>query len=359
MAIDYSIPATTILQQVLQNNGYTLAGIFLMITAFLIALAFMIARIFQSKKLESWAVNEAFQSLASAGILYFSVGILFMFGTLMGTFFIALSDQKPALPEVSYLMKEIQTACSNNQQGCTDIHLIGARAYLTSRLDKLQDIYDYVFYTYAISGSLGTFQANFPEKAKTPFMLGFASKIAEYVQSLLEYLFYGFFFIYMQLALLDFIKAYFVYGFTSGIALRAFPFTRSLGSFLIASALGLYFVYPFFLTLMLLMNYEDLNITPNQILNIAKNEYPGVYLNYYIERTLMHQQFYSGASAANTPSIEPSTIKELGSIIRFLLLTMILYPLVCFVITYTFIHQTAELMQANISDLGRGLVRLI
>jgi nitrate reductase NapE component len=245
------------------------------------------------------------------------------------------------------------------------LHILGARAYLLTRLDKLQNMYDWIYYTYAIAGTTGSFQRNFPEKTAKPPYSSFASKISEYVQSTLEYIFYGFLFIYIQLALLDLIKTYFVFAFASGVVLRAVPFTHAVGSFLIASAVGLYFIYPLFLTLLLLLNYDiSLDLQQSDIIGIAKQENPGLYLNYYIEKTLMHQQFYGTAAAAGEqPRSSFSSllngIDEIKNIVQFLMLTMILYPLIAFVITYTFIHQMAELMEANVADLGRGLVRIL
>ncbi len=359
-----TLPAINLLQQVLNNGGYVNAGILLLATTFVIALVYMASKIFQYKKAETWAVNEAFQCLATAGILYFSIGILLMFASLMSVFFISLADQMHAT-EVSAVFTNAQKACMTNTQGCSEVHILGARAYLLTRLDKLQNMYDWIYYTYAIAGTSGSFQRNFPEKTvKAPFS-SFASKISEYVQSTLEYIFYGYLFIYIQLALLDLIKTYFVFAFAGGVVLRAMPFTHSVGSFLIASAVGLYFIYPLFLTLLLLLNYNTtLDLQQSDIIGIAKQENPGLYLNYYIEKTLMHQQFYGTAAAANEqPRSSFSSllngIDEIKNIVQFLMLTMILYPLVAFVITYTFIHQIAELMDANVADLGRGLVRIL
>jgi len=44
---------------------------------------------------------------------------------------------------------------------------------------------------------------------------------------------------------------------------------------------------------------------------------------------------------------------------RTILLHMFLFPMIAFTATYTFIHAFAGFMQANVSELGRGLIRLV
>ncbi|MEM3364368.1 MAG: hypothetical protein QXS93_02550 [Candidatus Micrarchaeia archaeon] len=336
----------SVLQAVLANGAYTNAGILLVATATLLAIVYMASKFIQSKKVESWVSNEAFQCLATAGILYFSVGIMLAASQVIGVFLVQLADLNN-LQDVAIIM------CNANEP-----HMFGAKAYLLTRLDRLNSIYDWMFYTYAGAGAVGGIGAFFPQQGTISFMLGLPMRIIENIESLIQYIYYGFLFVYIQLGLLELIQVYFAYAFAAGVALRAVPFTHSLGSFLIASAIGLYFVYPVFLTIMLLANQDTaLNVTQNEFAAIAKSEFPGVYLSYYISKQLAHQAYFSG----NPESITGFTTayETLKSPVQFLLLSMILYPLVAFVATYTFIHQFAELMEANISDLGRGLVRLI
>ncbi|MCX8200186.1 MAG: hypothetical protein N3G76_01830 [Candidatus Micrarchaeota archaeon] len=341
------VPASIgVLQAMMNNESYVYAGILLVATATLIAIVYMLAKFIQSKKVESWVSNEAFQCLATAGILYLGVGIMLAASQVLGVFLIQLADSNN-MQDVALLM------CNADEP-----HMFGAKAYLLTRLDRLNSIYDWMFYTYAGSSIFGGMGAFFPSQGTFNFMLGLPQRIAENMESLLQYVYFGFLFVYIQLGFLELIKSYFAYAFAAGVVFRAVPFTHSLGSFLIASAVGLYFIYPAFLTIMLLANQDTtLNVTQNEFVAVAKSEFPGTYLSYYISKQLSHQAYYTGDPQSITGFT--TAYETLKSPVQFLLLSMILYPLVAFVATYTFIHQFAELMEANISDLGRGLIRLI
>lgn len=347
LACPQTIPPTLgALQAMMSNGAYVQAGILLVATTTFLAIVYMASKFLQSKKVESWVANEAFQCLATAAILYFGVGIMIAASQIMGVFLVQLAESNGA-HDVALLM------CNSQEP-----HVFGAKAYLLTRLDRLNAIYDWMFYSYAGLHGAGGVGAFFPSQGTKTMGLGLFTRIAENLESLLQYVYYGFLFVYIQLGLLEIIKSYFVYAFSAGVVLRAVPFTHSLGSFLIASAVGLYFIYPFFLTIILLANQDTaLNVTQNEFVSIAKNEFPGVYLSYYIEKQITHQALYSGSPDSYTGFL--TAFETMRSPVQFLLLSMILYPLVAFVATYTFIHQAAELMEANVSDLGRGLVRLL
>lgn len=332
-------------------DAYPLAGVLLLITASLLALLYMASVILNHRKLRSWIYNEAFQAFATALFLFLATGLLSAAADLTGVFYAKLAEQNN-LGEVSDLV-----TANAQVENSAEEHILFARAYLLTRLDKLNSYYNTFFYLYTITAASGSQSVNFPEYPGVKFSLGLFDWIAKFVQPFVEYSYYGFLFIYFQLGLLELIKSYFFYAFPAGLVMRSFPFTRSLGSFLISSAIALYFVYPFFLSLLLLTNYDStLQIAESDIMNAAKSEYPGQYLVYWVQQKLRHEQI--AGDAGMSQSIQ-NTVFSAFSFIQFILLTMILYPLISFVAAYTFLHQFSALMQANVADLGRGLLKLI
>ncbi|MGC8923881.1 MAG: hypothetical protein ACP5KJ_01660 [Candidatus Micrarchaeia archaeon] len=325
----------------IMTDAYPLTLVLLMITSSLLAILYMVSKFINSKKLESWIVNEVFQCLATALFLFLAVGLLTAVADISGIFISEIAKQNN-LNEVNDLVK------ANRQ---SELHISFAYAYLLTRLDKLNKVYDWLFYTYTISATLSSTAAFFPGHGGTPIGLGVSKGIATIIESFIGYTFYGFLFVYIQLGILELAKAYFFHAFPAGIVLRAFPFTRSLGSFLIASSIGLYFVYPFFLSVLLLSNTHTLDVKESDIISAVKREYPSQFLVYWIQQKLTHKSV--------DEEITASGISTITSFIQFTLLTMILFPLISFTATYTFIHQFAALMQANVADLGRGLIRLV
>ena len=335
-------------------GAYPTAGILLVITASILAMLFMASRFIGSKKLESWIANEAFQCLATAAILFFAVGILSMGTSLMGIFLEKLAEENNAAELLSFLKshQELQSGAVGVQALHSEPHMAFARSYLLVTLDKLNGAYDWLFYTYSTLSVAGNSGAFFPQVGKIGIGLGLSGKIAAMIYPMIEYIYYGFFFVYFQLGILELVSSYFFYAFPAGIVLRSFPFTRSLGSFLIASAVGLYFIYPFMLSLLLIANHGgDLDVEENDVIRLMKKEYPSQFMLYYVKNKAMGSE----VDISNTIS----GIGTIGSFVQFIMFTMILFPLVALVATYTFIHQFAGLMEANISDLGRGLIRLI
>jgi hypothetical protein len=178
---------------------------------------------------------------------------------------------------------------------------------------------------------------------------------------LFGYLYYGFFFTYIQLALLDLIKMFFIVMFPAGIFLRAFPLTNSLGSSLIAISVGIYFVYPTVLGILLITNHETLQIQENEIILMSINEEPSEFLEHFIK---MKMNYYSLSDEESDEKQDIqgdfSNISDLiQNFVQRILLNMFLFPLIALTATYSFIHAFAGFMQANVSELGRGLIRLV
>lgn len=333
----------------IMTDAYPLAGVLLIIMASIFAILYMASVFFDARKLKGWIVNEAFQALATAVLLFIAVGLLNSTINLSAIFFSELAEQNN-LTDVSEM---IRTSMNSGQ--LSDTNMMFARAYLLTRLDRLNDIYDHLFYTYAETSTVDSAKINFPESRPVNVGLGFFGKVADLVRELVNYLYYGFLFVYFQLSLLELMKAFFFYAFPAGIVLRAFPFTRSVGSYLIASALALYFVYPFFLSLLLISDYSSLDVTQSEIINAVRSESPSTFLIYWVQQKLRHEEILGEDETAT----EISSLKTMLSAIQFILLTMTLYPFVSFVAAYTFLHQFSALMQANVSELGRGLLKLI
>ncbi|MCX8205779.1 MAG: hypothetical protein N3H30_00960 [Candidatus Micrarchaeota archaeon] len=329
-------------------SSFGYATIVLLITSAIIALLYMASKIIQNKSLESWISNEVFQCLATALFLFLSVGALALFTDLVRVFLTDFATATGSGELAKYM--DIMVYASQVEELP---HIALAKAYLYSRLDRLNSIYNCLYLAYVPAVTLASLCEYFPGYGCLGYY--FAKPIAEIIASQIQYSYYGFLFIYFQLALIELIKSYFVLAFPAGLAFRAFPFTRSLGAFLIASSVALYFVYPLLFSILLISNMGVLKVNEGEIMMTVAHEAPSDFLNYYIDAMLSHRQLVD----ENSSSKDWVILSLMASFIQLTLLSLILYPLVAIVGAYSFMHQFAQLMQANVGDLGRGLIRLI
>jgi len=169
---------------------------------------------------------------------------------------------------------------------------------------------------------------------------------------------------YIIIQILNFIKYFWGVIFTLGIVLRAFQPTRGAGAYLIALALGLYFIFP--------LSYLIGEYTALTFVGYYINE-PGANPQSAIPSTTI----FTGTQPAMSVSpswmytvknraSSPGYIKKLFNYFDFyrhigplLYSTLCILPMVALVITLTFVLSTTSLFGGNIPEVGRGLIRLI
>ncbi len=347
----------------------------LLISAGIYALVYMISKFFNNDKLRRWVEGEFHQAFATALFLFLSVGFIGVFINLSGVFMLTLVEEEGLDTLYDYIIStsremgvntldnlydfEKPLFTSDEQKEMifgSDSHMTFARVFLLHQLDRLNSVYSIFFW---FNSTLGTaYNVFFP--ASGTFLGGyFTSMMTSLKQTIFSYLFYGFFFTYMQLALLDLIQVFFFFMFPAGIFLRAFTFTNSVGSAMIAISVGLYFIYPTVLGLLLITNHQELNLTENNMVRIAMADEPSDFLNYQLQTRINYEEIKPPTTGDSFTVSFSQTGEMISSFVQIIVLNMFLLPMVAFTLTYTFIHAFSGFMQANISELGRGLIRLI
>ncbi len=352
--------------------------ILLLISAGIYALVYMASKFLNNDKLRKWVEGEIHQSFATAVFLFLSVAFITVFINLSGVFMDELIKVQGLDKLYDYMTGTGRVEITNNNQKFeemynlekplfsdeeekdrifnSDSHMKYGRIFLLHQLDRLNSAYDIVFWTNYIFGT--PFSIFFPESGK--YLTNFVSSpINSLKESIFSYLFYGFFFTYLQLALLDLIQVFFFFMFPAGIFLRAFTLTNSVGSAMIAISVGIFFVYPTVLGILLITNYNELGIEETDIIKMAMAEEPSEFLNYQLQ---VFDNYESVKPASVVDRVSNTAVQSFELIFNFartILLHMFLFPMIAFTATYTFIHAFAGFMQANVSELGRGLIRLV
>jgi hypothetical protein len=348
----------------------------LLISASIYALVYMVSKFFGNDKLRKWVEGEFHQSFATALFLFLSVGFIAMFINLSGIFMTELIILQDLDSLYDYMIQTNRETTGVNDFDAmydfdkplftdddqkdmffgSDSHMVFARVFLLNQLDRLNSLYTIYFWTDYTVGTIFTVFFS----ASGQFLGGFfTNTVASFKQSILSYLFYGFFFTYMQLALLDLIQVFFFFMFPAGIFLRAFTFTNSVGSAMIAISVGLYFIYPTILGILLITNYQELDLSENNLIRIAMADEPSDFLNYQLQVRQNFEQVKPPSMGERFISVFTQTSEIMGSFVNVIVLHMFLLPMVSFTLTYTFIHAFSGFMQANVSEMGRGLIRLI
>ncbi|MEM3363883.1 MAG: hypothetical protein QXS93_00015 [Candidatus Micrarchaeia archaeon] len=144
-----------------------------------------------------------------------------------------------------------------------------------------------------------------------------------------------------------------------GILFRSIPFTRGAGAAIMAIAISLYFVYPFLLTILF---FNGPPLPPVCAVSVTAPEEgggtaakpPKVCPN---DPTSVEAYFSTGGGAGGTAGSLVQKIDVSG----FDAVRMYAYyfPFVAFVGTVIFGRSLAQVLGGNISDIGRGMVRII
>ncbi|VVB58190.1 Uncharacterised protein [Candidatus Anstonella stagnisolia] len=246
-------------------------------------------------------------------------------------------------------------------------HFTLARAYLVESLKCERTVYKISFLINSVYETVEKYSMDVsgPE-GHSGSVYGAFTGIWHYVTGNLTYLMI---FNYVQLRFLDFVEVVMMSLFLPiGIILRTFAPTRGAGGLMIAIAIGFYFVFP--------MSYVFIyaSAPKNSICTQLDQSLPSVleedacYTNIsdiYVQRARIKAE-ESGIGAVDD-KVKTAVANMLGFGIPDLsgatasgfLLHAIFYPLVCLIITFTFIRQTSALLGADLAEIGRGFIKLI
>lgn len=180
---------------------------------------------------------------------------------------------------------------------------------------------------------------------------------------------------YIILQILYFIKYFWGVIFTLGIVLRAFQPTRGAGAYLIALALGLYFIFPLSY---LMGEYTALVFIKHSVENSFTYQINSNNANTIsIQGSLPNPSVTSGMAPSISTSPDwmvgikniassSSWTEKIGNYLKFyenigviLYSTMCILPMVALVITITFVLSTTSIFGGNIPEISRGIIRFL
>ncbi|MBU0586825.1 hypothetical protein KJ780_04890 [Candidatus Micrarchaeota archaeon] len=135
----------------------------------------------------------------------------------------------------------------------------------------------------------------------------------------------------------------------AGIILRAFPPTRGAGAYILALTIGLYFVFPFaYITAVLSSPYPQICGTSH--MPPMPDQYGITEVGFFTGLKMWYRAFEDIISGLWSDS---------GGTINAMLTNLCFVPFLALAITLTFVQGATGLFGANISEIGRGLVKLI
>ncbi|MDO8339342.1 MAG: hypothetical protein Q7T16_01665 [Candidatus Burarchaeum sp.] len=249
-----------------------LAGIALLTTAFVISIAYMIAKGFHLPQLEGWAKLEYHELLVSAlllGAIVFGIGMIDVVAGQLGqgkdmTFQVsadpANADSAPAEPldpsdPLSDPVYVSKATCTFGGGSTSAFALERTYAFDECYLEKSADHMIYVYRQLSKANRYISKMTTFSYNIAIPLYL-FSASVYKAPHAGLSYLpgligggmdalASSIFIQVSQKLLLDFFHAVsFSWILPFGLALRSFTFSRKLGATLIAIAIGTYVVYP-------------------------------------------------------------------------------------------------------------------
>ena len=159
---------------------------------------------------------------------------------------------------------------------------------------------------------------------------------------------------YVQFRFLAFIKYAMPLLIALGLVLRVLPFTRGAGGLLIAIGLGFYAVYP--VSLAMLMTFLPspstsfcTGFSPPPLLNMGDGGVVTTTGDFH--QVMLNIQ----GSSKQVGSLR----SQIETFLPVFYLQGMFLPLVAFTVTLTFVRQTGALFGADLSEIGRGLIKLL
>ncbi len=154
-----------------------------------------------------------------------------------------------------------------------------------------------------------------------------------------------------------------------GLVLRAFPYTRGIGGFMIAFSLGFFFVFP--LSYMIIISLPGTNFScGGDFVAQVKAEN-----DKFAQKPICPDYTIGDSEAARAEvkrNVERSTfgrdskffgwlhfVDRIRDRAVYILLQSFFYPIIALTVTFTFIRQAGSLFGADLAEIGRGLIKLI
>ncbi|MEM0470812.1 MAG: hypothetical protein QXL02_00825 [Candidatus Anstonellales archaeon] len=181
-----------------------------------------------------------------------------------------------------------------------------------------------------------------------------------YISDLLKIMFFLVWSSMAMFKLMVFFSAYYPFLIMLGIILRAFEPTKSLGAYLISLGIGLYVVLPMSYNIGIVLNYNDLLCSlPKRIqsddtlgMGYANAFDIGENSRSFVAVSSVISMFVSIFLLITNPS-------TLVSFIYSIMALSFIAPLIAFIFALSFVNISTTALGGRISEVGRGLFRLV
>jgi len=319
---------------------------------------YMIAYAFNSDQYKRIAFAELMQVAAS----FLLIGFLFGFemfetdlltklektsGTITSALMLSGGGQIPSgalSGQIQINPFDVSYAFLRNMLNCTENNLknLYARAQVWENLMNMQL----------------QFKVEIPIlKEETPlnpfaYVSSFATKAAGYEYDINELTWLAIF-LYAQIAVLKFIEtSMFTVFLPIGLILRSFPPTRGAGAVLVAIAIGFYFVYPLTYTVLYVGTSPVIDGCSIAIpLDVSKSSETCPVNVGAVSDTMTSAAESAVSLDAVLPQIESGTTS-----MRFVALV---YMIISLGVTFIFVRSLSSILGADISEIGRSMLRML
>ncbi len=335
---------------VLSEPVITIALIATLISFSITTLFYIIGMSFNLHKLKQWCKSEYFHLGATIFLIAFFTLTIIAFETATTEIsYEMLREATGGTPVVDpYTGNVIPVTPSN--AGNINSFLV-SKVFINKALDCAERAYKLTYYIDALvepveKRSIGT--------AGSAPLLGWPLtglvSLLHYIGNNLTFAMVAFYFL---LQLISFSETTMLTVFLPiGIILRAFPLTRGAGALMMAIAIGMYFVFPLSFVIMIGMQGNlasscsigatDLGVQEDYCLNPSE----ALQQEAKVEEVLKDKTLWE-------------KVEQLKADVATMILQALFYPVVAFMITFTFIRAVSSMFGGDLAELGRGLIKLI
>ena len=322
------------------------------------AIVFMLSKVFDLRNLEQAAKSELVYAISTVFIVMLLVGIvtggekvLISISTRLYEFSVGLAPGQITFP-ADYRLTDVMILYMDPAASCART-LMRTLYVLSIPIEAGQSVYMEIF----MSEHAG----------------GFGFKIlAERIKNTTELTQFYMFVYYLLIHISKFIGAYGLFILSMGVILRAFPPTRGAGGYVMALAIGLYFVFPFMYIVSSAISLPVIKpgFVDNPSLTSASFA-SARHVEYVCNLPSLTDVGYCGFSNPSKAFEVTSWIKSCRdeidtvnnlfspAIMKQLSVSICFLPMICMVIVFSFVLSTTTLFGGNIPEIGRGLIKLI
>ncbi len=340
------------------------------ISVIIASMLVMLGRLLELRNLEQTAKSEFVYAISTVLIVILVVGLLPPFESLL-----AAGDRGVA--RTFYLTGfkcDVATGPVFSQNTLID----WMKLYLAAPASCVQKFMKFLYF---LSIPVEALASQYMEIFMSEVASGFGFKwLSSAITTATQGLTFYMYIYYLLFHVLNFIKYYSGFFFSIGVALRAFPPTRGAGAYIMALAFGLYFVFP--LTYIALSALATPVLGSNTLVpeagrcvidttegSLGKDGLKFACALPQVPSDVTTMQCV-GASVrtatefkemleSNRDTLTGFLSFQIAELIRHLLYAVCVFPVLAFLVLFTFVLNTTSLFGGTIPEVGRGLVKLI